>query len=71
MSPVNGVKEREHSFPLRSVRNLKMEVVKSRNYLPISLRKEASCGICLGAELARVRWKEKEILPIALDVLGK
>lgn len=69
MVPVNGVRERQHSFPLSSVRNLMMEVVKSRKHPPFSLRREAGCGGGLGAELARL--KEKEILPIALDVLGK
>lgn len=60
MIPVNGVKEKEHSFPFRSVRNLEMEVIKCRKHLPISSRKEAVCGGGLGAELATVRWKEKE-----------
>lgn len=71
MIPIDGVKEIEHSFPLRSVRNLEMEVIKCRKYLPLSLRREVGCGGGLGAGLATVRWKEKEILPVALDVLGK
>ena len=71
MIPVNGVKERHHSSPLSSVRNCKMEADKSRKHPAFSVRREADHGSGLGAELARVAWEEKEILPIALDVLGK
>ena len=48
-----------------------MEADKSRKHPAFSVRREADHGSGLGAELARVAWEEKEILPIALDVLGK
>jgi len=48
-----------------------MEAEKSRKHPAFSVRREAERGSGLGAELARLGREEKEILPIALDVLGK